>query len=64
METHSSPEAARLLTVREAAARLAVCRRTLERLIAAGKFPPFVKVGRSSRVLESHVAAFIQKSAS
>jgi excisionase family DNA binding protein len=59
MEKVTSHEEIRLLPVREAAARLAVCRRTLERLVAAGKFPPFVKVGRASRVFESDVSAFL-----
>lgn len=50
-----------LLSLKEAAARLAVCRRTLERLIASGEFPQTVKIGRAARVLESDVSSFITR---
>lgn len=39
-----------LVTVNEAARRLAVCRRTLEREMAAGRFPATVRIGRARRV--------------
>jgi len=39
-----------LLTLKQAAQRLAICRRTLERLIAAREFPRPLKIGRASRV--------------
>lgn len=39
-----------LLTLKQAAQRLAISRRTLERLIASGDFPSPLKIGRSSRV--------------
>jgi excisionase family DNA binding protein len=50
-----------LFTVSEAARHLSVCRRTLERLIAAGEFPRPLKVGRSSRVMDSDVARFLER---
>lgn len=49
-----------LFTMREAAAGLTVSKRTLERLIAAGEFPKPVKLGRSSRVPASDIAAYIE----
>lgn len=39
-----------LLTLNEAAARLSVSRRTLEREISSGRFPKPIKIGRSTRV--------------
>lgn len=48
-----------LMPLKEAARRLAVTPRTLYREIAAGRFPRVVKVGRSSRVLESDYAAYL-----
>lgn len=56
-----TPEALRLLTVKEAAQRLAVCKRTLERLIAAKKFPRPVKIGRATRIPEHYVQIYIGK---
>ena len=50
-----------LLSVPEAARRLGVCRRTLERLIAAKKFPARLKIGRRSLVAASDVGAFVAK---
>jgi len=47
------------LTLKEAAARLHVCRRTLEREIAAGRFPRPLKIGRSVRVPESDLVAYL-----
>lgn len=38
-----------LITFEQAAQRLALSRRTLERLISAGEFPAPLKIGRSSR---------------
>ena len=51
----------RLLTLNETARRLSICRRSLERLMAAGKFPRPLKIGRSSRVPESDVASYLAK---
>lgn len=62
--SNSSVETPRLLTLNEAARRLSICRRSLERLIAAQQFPRPFKVGpklRSSRVPESDVAAYLAK---
>jgi excisionase family DNA binding protein len=50
-----------LLTLNDAAQRLAVCRRTLERLIARGEFPLPVKVGGASRILVSDLHAYLQR---
>lgn len=61
MSSANSPEVLTLLTLRQAASRIAVCRRTLERLIASGKFPPPLKIGRSSRIPESDVNAYVAK---
>jgi len=46
-----------LLRFSEAAARLRVSRRTLERLIAAGTFPRPVKIGRCSLVRAADIEA-------
>lgn len=54
------PEAPRLLTLNETAQRLAICKRTLERLIAAGEFPAPLKIGRSVRVAESDLQLFLE----
>ena len=47
------------LTLKEVAARLHVCRRTLEREISAGHLQS-VRIGRSVRVLESDLLAYVQ----
>jgi excisionase family DNA binding protein len=49
-----------LLTLRQVAARLGVCRRTIEREIAASRFPPPLKIGRCSRVSESDLATYLE----
>ena len=59
VSTKSVLEVADLLTLTVAARRLAVCRRTLERLIAAGKFPRPVKVGAATRVPVSDLQAYL-----
>jgi len=48
-----------LLTLPSAAQRLSISKRTLERLIASGAFPPPVKIGRSSRLLRSDLARYL-----
>lgn len=48
-----------LLTLEEAASRLAISKRTLEREIAAQRFPKPLKIGRASRVPESDVQAYV-----
>jgi len=55
------PEVPNLLTLKQAASRLAVCRRTLERLIAAREFPVPLKIGNCSRVPEVDVQAYVAK---
>ncbi len=54
-------EPSRLLTLPEAAGRLSISKRTLERLISAGDFPPPLKIGRSSRVATRDLASFLEK---
>ena len=51
----------RLLSVLEVAARLKVCRRTIERLVASRALPPPLKIGKASRFLETDVAAFVRE---
>lgn len=49
----------KLITLREAAQRLAISKRTLEREIAAQRFPKPLKIGRSSRVPEGDLQAYV-----
>jgi excisionase family DNA binding protein len=51
-------EAPLLITMEQAAQRLAISRRTLERLMAAGEFPSPLKLGRSARVEAKDVDAY------
>ena len=48
-----------LLTLKQAAQRLSISKRTLDRLISAGKFPRPLKIGRASRVLRNDVEKFL-----
>lgn len=57
----ASPQEQLLLTPKQAAQRLAICRRTLERLIASGEFPPPLKIGRASRVSVNDVQAYVAR---
>lgn len=50
-----------LCTKEEAAAALAINKRTLDRLIAAGKFPPPLKLGRASRFSHADIAGFLER---
>lgn len=50
-----------LFTLPRAAQQLSVSKRTLERLMARGVFPPPVKIGRSSRVLRTDIAAYLDQ---
>lgn len=50
-----------LLTLPSAAQRLSISKRTLERLISGGAFPPPVKIGRSSRVPRSDLARYLDQ---
>lgn len=47
-----------LITMEQAAQRLAISRRTLERLIAAGEFPSPLKLGRASRLAVEDIDAY------
>jgi excisionase family DNA binding protein len=49
-----------LLSVREAAHRLGVSRRTLEREVCRKKFPPPMKIGSKSVYLVSDVERYVQ----
>ncbi len=49
-----------LITVREAAQRLTVSRRTVARLLASRELP-HVRIGRAVRVREVDVAEFIRR---
>ncbi|SDS31981.1 transcriptional regulator, AlpA family [Opitutus sp. GAS368] len=61
MATENSSEVQHLLTLNEAARRLNVSRRTLERLISQWKFPHPVKINHSSRVLLSDLEGYVAK---
>jgi excisionase family DNA binding protein len=60
-EVLSLHDALQLLTMPEAAQRLGISRRSLERLVAAGEFPRPLKVGGASRVLASDVSAYVSR---
>ena len=55
MEKVIQADGERLLSVVETAKRLGVCRRTLEREVASGKFPPPVKTRGKSLFFLSDV---------
>lgn len=50
-----------LLTLNQAALSLSVSKRTLERLIAGGAFPPPLKIGRSSRVSREDISNYLEQ---
>jgi predicted DNA-binding transcriptional regulator AlpA len=50
-----------LLCIKDVAVRLAVCTRTVERLVAKGELVPPVKVAKSSRWFFSDVEAYMEK---
>ena len=54
-------ESLQLLTLPQAAGLLAVCTRTLDRLISRKEFPPPLKIGRSSRVSLADVNAYLNR---
>ncbi|MCR9215625.1 MAG: helix-turn-helix domain-containing protein [bacterium] len=54
-------ELSRLLTLDEVANRLAVSRRTIDRLIAEGELPRSVKIGASSRMPEEDLRLYIER---
>ncbi len=51
----------RLVGLNEAAARLGVCKRTVQRLISSGELPWPVKLGSRSLLLESDIQDYLQK---
>ena len=51
----------RLIPLAVAADALAVNKRTLQRLIAAGEFPPPVKVGATSRIRVVDLERYIER---
>jgi excisionase family DNA binding protein len=54
-------ETPELFTLPRAALQLSVSKRTLERLIASGEFPSPIKIGRSSRVLRTDIATYLDQ---
>lgn len=52
-------EQIQLLTLKEAAVRLSISKRSLEREISSGKFPRPLKIGRSSRVTLAMLRAYV-----
>ncbi len=58
--SETSPELPQLLTVAQFAQRLALCRRSVERLIAAQEIRAF-KIGRSTRIAVSELVRFVAK---
>jgi excisionase family DNA binding protein len=55
----SLAEALPLLTLKEVAARLRMCPRSIQRKIAEGSFPAPIRIGRSVRFLESELEAYV-----
>jgi len=58
MDTVTVSEQPILITLEQAAQRLAISRRTLERLIAAGEFPSPLKLGRASRLAVADIDVY------
>ncbi len=50
-----------LITMKQAASSLSISKRTLDRLIAAGAFPPPLKIGRASRVSLTDIANYLER---
>jgi excisionase family DNA binding protein len=50
-----------LVTMKQAAAALSISKRTLDRLIAGGSFPPPLKIGRASRVSPADIATYLER---
>jgi excisionase family DNA binding protein len=55
------PELPELITIAQAAKRLTVCRRTIEREIARGRFPRPVRIGRALRVPVTELQAYVAR---
>ncbi len=56
----NTPELPQLLTLQQAAERLAVSKRTLEREIQRGRFPRPLKIGQATRVELSAVLRYVE----
>lgn len=50
-----------LRTLKQAAQLLSISKRTLERLIAGGSFPPPLKIGRASRIASEDVNCYLRE---
>lgn len=50
-----------LVTLKQASAALSISKRTLDRLIAGGSFPPPLKIGRASRVSLVDIASYLER---
>lgn len=59
--TDNKPRVGSCLTLNEVAVRLQVCRRTLEREIAAGRLP-CLRIGRSIRIQEADLVGYLTNS--
>lgn len=57
----SSEDRLVLITIDEAARRLSICRRTVEREIVHGRFPRPLKVGRSTRIAVIDLEAYVDR---
>lgn len=57
----SENEAPQLLTLDDAAKRLSVSRRTIEREIQEGRFPRPLKIGRATRISIAALQAYVDK---
>ena len=58
---HEPSEDRDLFTLPQAAQKLAISKRTLERLISGGVFPRPVKIGRASRVMTADISAYLEQ---
>ncbi|MBI5864816.1 MAG: excisionase family DNA-binding protein [Planctomycetes bacterium] len=59
LERQAAAVVDRLLTVREVAARLGISGRQIQKLLASGRFPAPVRLGRSVRWRDGDVSRFI-----
>lgn len=57
----SVADSKKLITLDEAASLLSISRRTLEREIAAGRFPRPLKIGRATRVAVSVLESYLSQ---
>ena len=59
MDTNTQ-EIPQLLTLQEAADRLSISKRSLEREIQRGNFPPPLKIGRATRVEVADLVRYVE----